>query len=326
MSFYDYDPSGYREWWINSNKYIYGTTDKPTVMPSQKLLDVVAMTVLEAQVPYTFYTVNANNNVLFIANYVGTTISNMRILTIAQGNYTPATMITALTTTYPVVATTGSADTNYAFSAVTYSDSTGKFTLTPNSAIFNSSNTYIITNPTSAVAIAWQAAMVTAAQPRSNFALAMVEPIGLADITSLADVLFPSAAATTLPMIIALGGPSYIAIRGNFGMGGNKNILTCDDAPNNSTYSGNILAFIPVNTIPGGTITWKNLAPRGGFFDYPIATLEQAQLWITAGDEEEQLSLNGHSFQLKLGFMTGSRRQIVRGSPYTGDRGVTTSY
>jgi hypothetical protein len=44
MPLYDYDPSGYREWFINSNKYAYGTTDAPTVMPSQKLLDVVAMT------------------------------------------------------------------------------------------------------------------------------------------------------------------------------------------------------------------------------------------------------------------------------------------
>jgi hypothetical protein len=47
---------------------------------------------------------------------------------------------------------------------------------------------------------------------------------------------------------------------------------------------------------------------------------------VTAGDDETPLSLNGHSFQLKLGFMCMSKQSMQFGSAFTGDRGVTSSF
>jgi hypothetical protein len=234
---------------------------------------------LEAQVPYSFYTVHSNNQ-LFLAQYYSGAIQNMRTLTIPSGNYNPTTICAVLTATYPVVATTGSADTNYAFTTATYSDTTGKLTLTPNSATFNTSYpVYIIVNPAGTYAPLWQAAVQAAGKAPANFKYACVEPLGLSDIAKLQDVALTANTATQLPNTISLGGPAYVAIRGNFGVGGNTNVVTCGDGTDVNGYNGNILAFVPINTIPGGTITWKNMAPRGGFFAYPISTLESAQLW-----------------------------------------------
>lgn len=329
MAFYDYNPSGYREWWINSNKFMPGiplsSADHPYVRPSQSILDIAAMTVVEAQIPYTWYTINSYNNQVFVVQTSGSTVvsGTERILTIAPGNYTPATIVTALTTTYPVIGTTGATETHYLFSAATYSETTGQLTVTPNSAIYGSNPVDVIVKPDGVHALAWQADLVAHGQPMTLFSNSAMEPLGISDITAPSNVQGTGGVALTFPMIIALGGPAYVAIRGNFGMGGNQNILACDDGESN--YVGNVMAFIPVNTIPGGTISWKNLAPRGGFFDLPIAVLEQAEFWLTAGDNEEPLALNGHPFQLKLGFVVGNRSGISRGSSFTGDRGVTTS-
>lgn len=49
MSLYDYEPSGYREWFINSGKFKFGTPNRSQVFASQALQDIVAVAVLEAQ-------------------------------------------------------------------------------------------------------------------------------------------------------------------------------------------------------------------------------------------------------------------------------------
>jgi len=329
MAFYDFNPSGYREWFVNSNKYYAGSADHPQVMPSQKVLDIAAMTVLEAQIPYTWYTVDSDDNQIFIAKTSGTGVlsGSEYTLTIPPGNYTPATMTTALTTLLPVNAYTGAASTYPMFSAVTYSETTGMFTVTPNSNIFSTAAIVVIVHPTGLRAVSWNADITANSQPLTDFTKSAMEPLGISDITAPVNLLGTGGTALTFPMMIALGGPAYIAIRGNFGFGGNQNLIACDDSlgAGGNNYIGNILAFIPVNTIPGGTICWKNMSPRGGFFDLPIATLEQAEFWITAGDNEKPLALNGHSFQFKLGFIVGNRSSLSRGSNFTGDRRVTTS-
>lgn len=325
-SVYDYEPTGYREWFINSSKYRYGTIDKPTVLASDRLQDIVAISVLEAQLPYTFYTINSNNNTLYlrIATAVNPAIYIVYQVQLPVGNYTPDTLVTALLalnspTQYlqvGVVATTflSITGTNSVFSNVTYSSQTGRLTMQPPPYTTTAAGPFY---PGYAVYI----------DTTTSYPNACVAPLGLAPNTLL-PIMSPgnpgTALSVTMPYVIALGGPPYLMIRGSFGLGGNDNMVTCEVSLDRTT-AGNILAAIPVNTVPGGTISWKNGAPRGGFFNFPVANLEEAQLWVTMGDDDTPVAFNGHPFQLKLGFLTRHKGSTFLGSKFTNDRGVTSS-
>lgn len=272
--------------------------------------------------PYTFYTINSANNVIAVLKITAGVPSGYTT-TITPANYTPETLCTALTATTANVWPSGAAASGALFSAATYTAATGKLTLTVNSTVVSGGGSwYFYTNSSPAAQFPVAAAANSLRLPENL----CIEPIGLSDLKLLTDVATTPGSSQTLPYVIALGGPPYLAIRANFGIGGSENVVTCDDG-SGDRYGGNVLAMVPVNTVPGGTIQWKNPAPRGGFFGLTASAIDSATFWITTGDDDTQLDFNGHGFQLKLGFLTRNRNLITGGSRYTRDRsGVTTSF
>lgn len=320
MSLYDYGPGGYREWFINSGKFRFGSTNRAEVFASQPLQDIAAVSVLEAQIPYTFYTINSSNNVIAVLKIASGVPSGFTV-SIPSANYTPETLCTALTSTTATAWPAGTSAAGPLFSAATYTASTGKLVFTVNSAVVTGSGWYFYCNSNQYAQFPVAAAANSLTLP-SNLC---IEPIGLSDLKNLTDLATTPGSATTLPFIVALGGPPFLAIRANFGIGGSDNIIVCSEG-DDDTFGGNILAMIPVNTVPGGTIQWKNNAPRGGFFNLSASAIESGTFWVTAGDDNSVLDFNGHGFQLKLGFMTRSRTNLQSGSRYTRDRNVTSTF
>ena len=297
--------------------------NKAQVFLSQRVSDIVAVTILEAQIPYTFYTVNATNNVLVVAKISGG-IPSAYVITLTPGNYTPDTICTAITTTNAVVWPTGASAGAVLFSAATYNTTTGIISLTVNATLVTGAGWFLYCNQDQYEAFV-VAALANSLVPPLNLCL---DPIGAANPTSPADIPLTPGTPFTLPNAIALGGPPYIAIRGDFGLGGPDNIMLCNSkatAGNSESYAGNVLAMIPINTVPGGTITWKNLSPRGGFFNMQMPGLDQATFWLTTGDDDEVLDLNGHPFQFKMGFVLRNKSGIMGGSRFTGDRNVISN-
>lgn len=319
MSLFDYEPTGYREWFVNSGKFRFGSPNRAEVYTSQSLQDVVAVSVLEAQIPYTFYTIHAANNIIAVLKITAGVPSGY-YMTIPIGNYAPDTLCTALTSQTATVWPSLAAGSGPLFQAATYSTQTGKLTLTVNSTLVTGTGWYFYANTQTNGQFPVAAKANSLALPTAL----CIEPVGVGDIRNPSDLAVTPGIALQLPYAIALGGPPYLAIRGNFGIGGSDNIVVCEESADQK-FGGNILCMIPVNTVPGGTITWRNTAPRGGFFSLTSAQIDSATFWVTTGDDDTELDFNGHGFQFKLAFMSRNRGSVMGGSRYTGDRNVTSS-
>lgn len=296
-SVYDYDPTGYREWFMNSAKYRFGTINHPQVTLARPLNNVVAVTILEAQLPYTFYTINNNNNKLYLLvpsvfGGFGGGGPSILVASITPGNYTSST-ITAAILAAMLKVWPGASD-----ATVTYNESTGKLTFGTNGLEYG---------------LLFKDRLNTCSTPLGFDINNPTDYYGITTSTPL-----------TAPFSIALGGPSFLMVRGSFGLGGADDIMV-NTQGNDEPLNGNIIAAIPVNTVPGGTITWKNLAPRGGFFNFPVDKIAEAEFWVTMGDDDTQVDFNGHPFQLKIAFLTRQRNNSLLGSAVTMDRGVTSS-
>ena len=317
-SLFNYEPSGWREWHVNTGRYRFGNANRAEVYTSQSLQDVVAVTVLEFQCPYTWYTINSNNNVIAVLKVVAGVPSGYTV-TLPHGNYTTDTLTAALTSTTAAVWPSGVAAAGPLFSAATYTTLTGKLTLTVNATVVTGGGWYFYTNTSGSIAAAALANSLVAPTALC------IEPIGIADIRAPADLATTPGTPQELPYAIALGGPPYLALRANFGLGGGDNIVVCEERSGDQKFSGNILALIPINSVPGGTIQWTNPAPRGGMFSMDASQIDSATFWLTTGDDDTQLDLQGHGFQFKLGFIVRNRGSLMGGaSPWTGDR-VTSS-
>jgi hypothetical protein len=301
-SVYDMTPTGYREWFMNSKTLRYGSRNRAVAfLPQNGLDDVMAVTLLEAQIPYTFYTINAGNNTLFFATYTGG-VPTVYSITIPPGNYTSTSIVTTINglAMYPY----GSSTPGTNQISVTYNDASGKLQfLTTAAAGLTPTLIFVAVN----------------ANSLSN----MCEiPLGF-DPTKRQNFALSTSVNFTPPYTIQLGGPGYLMVHGSFGLGGTSDLMTNDLGDNSGV--GNLIGAIPINCVPGGTISWTNPAPKGGFFNLAINKLTSAEFWVTSGDDDRTtLDFNGAAFQLKLGFLTRNSGNVYIGST-SGEKGVTTS-
>jgi hypothetical protein len=298
---YDYDPPSYREWFVNSLRYKSGGPNRPTVFANSPITEVVALTILEAQIPYTFYTIGSYNNKLYmreraLASATPPTTDPYATITITPGNYNTGNLSAAVTAAIAAGGLTGTY-------TLTYSTSTGKLTLASSDKLFD-----VLTVIPTVASTLWD-------QSANYLPLACLTPLGLEYYSRQNYV---NVATLTFPNAISLSGPSWVMLRGNFGIGSSENLVLCDDGTINNL--GNVLAAIPVNTVPGSTISWRNNGPRGGFFAMSSPILDSATFWCTSGDDDTQLDFNGQPFQFKLGILVRGK-----GAPGYGNRGITSS-
>lgn len=328
-SVFDYDPTGYTEWFVSSMKRRSGDRNKPVCTPNEPLNNVQAISVLDAQIPFSFYTINENNNMLIVDLKVSGASLTKGAIFIAPGNYTSDTIgpaiIAALQTptTYTYIYTyqgvTNSIPMSWAgwpnantLLTITFSASTGKLTFT---LAGSSLELWFSLGLTQLGDGTWL--------PYNGMCYL---PIGFQEGNPF--LMCSSGGSFTSQNSISLGGPSYILLRGDIGTGGRGSLLTNENArwQGDHKTEGNVLAAIPVNALPNGTITWTNLAPRGGFFNISSSMVSEVTFWLSSGDDDRPLDLNGHSFQFKLGFLNAKGTGTINGSMYTSDRGMTSSY
>ncbi len=248
MAVFDYSPQGWREWFISSYRYDTGDMNVCDVIANQALTGVIGVTVMEATIPFTFYVINKYNNLLRMRERAiggaNPLPSDPYItVTITPGNYSANTIGTALLSAFTTAGLTGTYTVNY-------SDASGKLTISSSNRQFdllftNKSSDKICTLP-----IGFDA---------------FVQP----NIINVSSVVTPNA--------ISLSGPSFIFLRGTLGVGSGDNMVVCDDGEQRNM--GNILAAIPVNAVPGASITWRNPAPRGGMFGISADVLRNGTFW-----------------------------------------------
>lgn len=245
------------------------------------LRDVVAIKVLEAQIPFSFYVFNSVNNTFILTEDSDPPVT----VTIPVGNYTSGTLATALQTALNAVHVGGGSYN------VTYSSLTDKFTF---SISGGGSTAYTFTFGAGTG--------IPGVQPNSgnrNPRLWIGFPPGVTSSTT------SSPFTITSPNTVLITGPSYIYVNsaklgsdvdvflpaGAFNLGGGK--------------AGPQIAKVPVNCNPGSTIYWQDPDPQKWFKFDQLQSLNGFDFYLTLGNTTSQLplKLNGLGFSLKLGIL-----------------------
>lgn len=263
------------------------STDWPlfTVAGKGPLQDVVAIKVLEVQVPFSWYVINsANNTFLITEDDLGVPLT--ATVTIPIGNYSAVGMATALSASLTSATQVGSTYT------VTYNNLLQKFEFVSSS----NTNSFFFTFG-------------------AGFGLPGVQPnsgnrnprlwIGFGPGASSTSTSISSFQRLTSPNVVLTSGPSYLYLnsqklgsdvdvylpQGAFNLGGGK--------------SGPQIAKIPINVNPGGIIFWQDPDPEKWFKYTQLQTLNAFDFYLTLGNttSENPLKLNGISFSLKLGII-----------------------
>lgn len=258
----------YNEWLMDSNERSAGSLDHPEYVFPNDFHEVVGFKVLEAQIPFTYYTVDTTNNsfTLLENNLVPHTV------TLNVGNYQTPSMITELSRALNAAGGAGSY-------AVSYNPTTLKFTVTNN----GSGNPFIL---------------------RFSDTSGATNPRLLLGFNG-GDNLSTSGAGGFLvaPNVGNLAGPDYIFLCSNrLGILNNESLRRGD-----LNQSGPVIARIPVDVNAGGVIAYTDPDPHK-YYEIDANVLAEADLYIAMNLASAQslkpLSLNGLGFSVKIAFIT----------------------
>ena len=270
------------------------STDWPVFSVAAKgpLQDIVAIKILEVQIPFSYYVFNSVNNTFTITETTGGT----KTITIPVGNYTGDSLASALQTAFVTAGTTATYTVAFVSNTAVLT-----FTSDSNSNIFSFN---------------FGAGLgIPGVKPNSgnkNPRLWIGFPPGTTTSASNGTVQ-----AITSPNAVLVSGPGYIYVNsvrigsdvdvylptGAFNLGGGK--------------AGPQMAKIPVNTNPGGIILWQDPDPQKWFKYDQLQTLNGFDFYLTLGNTTSQLplQLNGLSFSLKLGILRQLRNNLDRVTP-----------
>jgi hypothetical protein len=238
--------------------------DWPTFQLATPVPNLAAVKILEVQIPFSFYTINANNNTFTLTD---TTPLTNAVITIPIGNYNTTTLISTLTTQLNAA---GSAGTY----SVTYSGTTGLFTFVKTGAA-----TFTFTFGV--------AGDLGATNPRFNMGFA-------------AGANTTASNTLTAPNVANVSGPNYLYLNSRT-FGAQLSLLLPRGAVQlGSGTAGPQLAKVPINVQPGGVIYWSDPDPQKWFTFEDLPLLPQFDLYITVGNNATPAVtlLNGLSFRL----------------------------
>lgn len=270
------------------------STDWPrfTVAGKGPIENVVAIKILEATIPFSWDVFNSANNTFTITE---TAVGVPQTVTIPVGNYTPSTIVTAMTT------------------AILAAGLVSVYTVTINSL----RNRLVITSSTTnqfycSFGAGFNILNVPPNSGNKNPRLFIGFPPG--DTFS---ALAGSVQVLQSPNSILLSGPSYIYINstkigsdtdvylpaGAFNLGGGK--------------AGPQVAKVPVNCNAGGTVTWSDPDPQKWFKYDQMAAFNGCDFYLSLGNTTSQLplQLNGLSFSIKLGVLIELKTNVDRVLP-----------
>lgn len=257
------------------------STDWPifTVAAKGPLQDVVAIKILEVQIPYSWYVFNSVNNT-FTMTENGTSVT----VTIPIGNYTASSLATALGTAITAVSP------NTLTYTVTYSNLTQKF-------IFTSSSNSLVFYFTFGAGQG-----IPNVQPNSgnkNPRLWMGFGPGISSSSS------GTPQTLTSTNVVLTSGPSYLYLNSQK-LGSDVDVFLPQGAFNlGGGKAGPQIAKIPINVNAGGIIFWQDPDPQKWFKYSQLQSLTSFDFYLSLGNTTSQLplQLNGLSFSLKLGIL-----------------------
>lgn len=251
---------------------LYSSADWPIFyMGGTPPANVVALKIIEVQIPYSWYSINSKNNTfqLTVTGHAAVTV------TITPGNYTSATLAAELKTRMDAVAPGGHIFT------VTYASATQKFTFTISGAgTFTVTFGNYVNSP----------AMFLGFRPSETF---------------------PAIAANsvTAPNAALISGPNYLYV--NSRRYGQISNLFLPQGAIGGGVEGPQMAKIPINVGSGGVIYWQDPDPQKWFDVGTLINLERIDFFLTLGNTDTIIELNGLSFSLKLGLLTQYQNQTM---------------
>lgn len=269
----------------------FSSTDWPQFNIATPIPGLAAIKILEVQIPFSFYTINAFNNTFTLNEYPGGTASggNPFTITLPVGNYSSSSLPTALEAAF-VAAGTASPYT------VTYSTLLGTLTFATSGA----GGSYFTLG-------FGQVGDPGSANPRLNLGF------GSAGTYTSTTGVSPTMVA---PSVANISGPNYLYINSR-AIGTQIDVLLPGGAFNLGKGSiGPQMAKIPINVQPGGVIYWSDPGkpssipltiadPQKWFSMGNLALLSQFDMYITVGNNAipRATALNGLSFSVKLGLL-----------------------
>ena len=268
------------------------TTDWPNFYLGKPLSNVAAVKVLEAQIPFTYYIFNSNNNTFVLHEWkTGGTVDTSSTVTIPVGNYTSVTILPALKAALEAASVVNGNTFTYtvAYSSltmllsITNSDATNAdfFTLNFGTGLFDPGYT----------------------NPRL--------PLGFSGGVNTSSV--GSGAQTQIlvsPSVIQLTGPNYVYLNSR-SLGALIHLYLPGNGvlnPVDGGADGPQIAKIPITVLPGGVCSWQDPDPLK-WFDVGNTNISGTMdFYVTLGTSgyETPLNFNGGSFSFKLGILTNT--------------------
>lgn len=244
---------------------LYASSDWPIFyMGGTPISHVVAMKIIEVQIPYSWYSINSTNNTFqfTVTGHAAVTA------TLTPGNYTSATLAAEIKARMDAVAPGGHSFT------VTYSSATQKFTIS-----ISGGGTYTMT-------------FGTYVNSPAMF-------MGFTPSTTYPTVAANSVTSTTAALV---SGPNYLYV--NSRRYGQIAGLYLPTGSIGGGVTGPQMAKIPINVGSGGVIYWQDPDPQKWFDVGDIQSFERVDFYLTLGNTDKIIELNGLSFSLKLGLLT----------------------
>lgn len=245
----------------------YSISNWPRIFFGKPLDNVVAIKILQATIPFTYYVINSNNNT-FILNESGNTYT----ITIPVGTYTSSDLTTELKSQLDNSAAAG-------VFTITYSSTTLKFT------IASTVNFYLTFGS-------------SGNSGQTNLRLVLGFNAGDSGAAT---------ASVTAPNVAQLNGPPYLYLNSRSLGAMIHVYLNGDGLvnPPMTGADGPQVCMIPVNTTRGNTITYSDPDPQKWFYTGNHNLSGNLDFYLTAGVGSEQvpLDLNGSRFVIKLGIL-----------------------
>jgi len=289
-----------------SDTYAVGvaSTDWPLFVIAGKgpVDNIVALKVMEVQIPASYYVFNNVNNTFILTEQTG----GPQLVTLPTGNFNTAEMNTNMGVALTAASTMGHTYT------VTYDSTSGKF------SFFNNAGA---SSPfTFSFGAGYGIPGVPPNSGNKNPRLYIGFPPG--DTSS---VVVVGGDGITAPNYNMLGGPCYVYLNSRT-IGSNVDLYLPEGAFNLfGGKAGPQITKIPVNSNTGGWITWSDPDPQKYFQFDTTNTLNLLDFYLTLGNTTGQtpLQLNGLSFSIKLAILTarttnmGSGEQAYNGRVFS---------
>ena len=264
----------------------YSSSDWPKFYLGKPLNNVAAIKVIEAQIPFTFYIFNSNNNTFVLNEWTsgGTVNSGSRTVTITPGNYNYITIIAALNTALNTASANG-----YTYTA-NYNPNTLKLSVSNSNNVSGNFFTFTFGSLLD--------------NGNTNARL----PLGFIPFITSSTVCTGTAntAVITAANVVQLSGENYVYINSRSLGPLVKAYLPGNGLmnPTGSGADGPQLAKIPMTVNPGQVYNWSDPNPLMWFDVGNTAFSGSLDIYVSLGTNPTPLLFNGDSFSLKLGVLT----------------------